>query len=85
MNCCNEETACGSEPQTDAGITDCQDIARCFNDCTSPPADSGVDAGSQMECLGLCAGPTSGHTMQGEMDFQALVQCGATNCATQCQ
>jgi hypothetical protein len=81
MNCCSQEMACQNETPNDAGSTDCLDILGCFNDCVSPPADSGVDAGSPTGCAAACQ---MGHTTQGQTDFGALLQCGAASCLTQC-
>lgn len=80
-NCCREEVACNSEP-TDAGTTECEDIASCYNDCVSPPADSGIAPGTSMDCVTACF---ASHSAQAQSDFSAVKTCTATFCSTSCQ
>jgi hypothetical protein len=81
QNCCAEEDRCASGTVDDAGNTDCQDLAGCFNDCIQPPADSGVSAGDAGSCIDICM---AGHTAQGVADFKALEACGSGPCMAQC-
>jgi hypothetical protein len=75
QSCCAEETACDTESADDAGNTDCDLLASCFNDCLEPPADSGVDGGTADACQTACA---ASHTGQGVADFMALASCQAS-------
>jgi hypothetical protein len=75
QSCCAEETACDTESADDAGNTDCDLLASCFNDCLEPPADSGVDGGTAESCQTACA---ASHTGQGVTDFMALSSCQAS-------
>ena len=82
-SCCNAENTCQTvEPTTDAGITDCEDIFSCVQDCLAPPADSGVDGGTFADCTSTCS---ASHTTQGVADFTALSTCLTTSCASQCE
>jgi hypothetical protein len=81
-SCCSEEDTCQSEPGTDGGSTDCEDIFSCVQDCLAPPADSGVDAGTLSDCTTTCG---AGHTATGVADFTMLSSCLAANCTSQCQ
>jgi hypothetical protein len=81
QNCCAEEDRCASGTVDDAGNTDCQDLAGCFNDCIQPPADSGVSAGDAGSCIDSCM---ASHTAQGIADFKALEACGSGPCMAQC-
>jgi hypothetical protein len=75
QSCCAQETACDSESTDDAGNTDCDSLASCYNDCIDPPADSGVDGGTAASCQTSCA---ASHTGQGVADFMALSMCQAS-------
>ncbi|MDP9036337.1 MAG: hypothetical protein M3O50_16170 [Myxococcota bacterium] len=79
-SCCREESACASEP-TDGGTTECQDIASCYNDCLAPPADSGVAAGTSMECETACF---ASHSSQAITDFSAVKACATASCGATC-
>jgi hypothetical protein len=82
QHCCSENQACTSGPMNDAGNTDCEDIAQCFNDCRHPPVDSGVAGDTIANCTTTC---TAGHTAQGATSFQALETCTSQSCSFQCQ
>jgi hypothetical protein len=85
--CCTPLNACLGEPLLDSGVTDCESLISCFNDCISPPADSGVAPGTLASCTMDCEGPDGGdaHSAQAKMDFQALSTCIANAmCASVC-
>jgi hypothetical protein len=82
QSCCAQETACDTESTDDAGNTDCDLLASCYNDCIEPPADSGVDGGTADACQTACA---ASHTGQGVTDFMALSSCQASApCSSVC-
>jgi hypothetical protein len=82
QSCCAENQACATGPMDDAGNTECENIASCFNDCRMPPADSGIAPDTIANCITTCSG---GHTTADTTAFQALETCQQTNCGTQCQ
>jgi hypothetical protein len=86
MACCAQLTACVGEPALDGSGTECLAIASCFNDCVSPPADSGVAPGTPAQCTIDCEGPDGGtYSAQGRTDFQNLTGCATgPACASSC-
>jgi hypothetical protein len=81
-SCCAQLVMCDGEV-TDASTTECEDIASCYSDCMSPPATSGVDAGSPAECSTECI---MGHSTQSQTDFLRLTACeNSPPCNTPCQ
>ncbi len=82
-NCCLEESACSPpyEAIDDSGTTECQQIQSCYNDCVTPPPDSGIAADTPTNCLAACQG---GHSSQAGADFQMLRACAVASCSARC-
>ena len=75
-------TACANEP-TDAMMNECEAIFSCVSDCTNPPPDSGVEAGTQSDCETVCV---SVHSTQAQNDYSSLLTCaGSPSCSAACQ